>query len=134
MLLMRTKFCHIMISLKFFALYINFLYKSLPPVLHPCPNDTYGNNPYIFRIRKGFAIYHGYISIDVFNRSVGLICWLATYCVSKKSSSDPFYVVTYYIKLITTSWIHNMLYRIQVKIFSQAGNPIYTSKIPSIST
>ena len=115
-----------------YTLYINL--SPSPLCSTPCPNDTYGNNPYIFRIRKGFAIYHGYISIDVFNRSVGLICWLATYCVSKKSSSDPFYVVTYYIKLITTSWIHSMLYRIQVKIFSQAGNPIYTSKIPSIST
>ena len=40
------------------------------------------------------------------SKSVWLLsCHLTTVC---PGSSDPFYVVTYYIKLVNTSWTHSL--------------------------
>ena len=44
----------------------------------------------------------------IFHKFIWLLLKISTtYCVSK--NSDPFYVVTYYIKWVTTSWKHSTL-------------------------
>ena len=40
-------------------------------------------------------------------------------------SSDPFYILTYYIKWATTSWIHSMYFQFEIEVFSSHENPLF---------
>ena len=38
-----------------------------------------------------------------------------TVCTVCQRSSDPFYLVTYYIKWVTTSWTHSIIYNMDIR-------------------
>ena len=73
---------------------------------------------YIVLIVLAAKFYLRSIDISVENKEYVLNS-LAIYCTVCPGSSDPFYIVSYYLKWVTTSWTHSLSEKSLPFVFSK---------------